>query len=267
MNDKAKVEETKETPAPEGNVNVGETIKLGGKPEAAATDKEAPAENGAPVQSAPTSVRKRIGSARVKTARDRIAAGTASDADRDLIKSDEESRRRPVGAESPPSSENAKGKFGTGTGGAWRANYGGNLGGREMVCTELAQYVHAGTHKLAKYIKDNGGSPIIDPDDDKAGERWYNILVLAADEVLPPNVTAAPHLIAAIGIGTLTGQGALTAYKLRKAKKLETTAGEDAVKKALPATEAIKESAAVGEVKPAETVVKTPTPVSKRDKI
>jgi hypothetical protein len=214
------------------------------------------------------SVRKRIGSARVKTARERIAAGTASDTDKETVRIAEEQRTAKAPAvEAPPSTANAGYKLGQGPKHAWLDKY-GDKDGRELLCTELAQLLQEGMYKLGRYIKDNGGSPILDPDKEEHGLRFYNNNVRAFNNLLPPHVTAAPEIIMMIGVGTQTVQGALTVYRVKK-KKLGDV---QAVTKALTATDAIKADATkddrpVGEVTPEETKKAPVKPVRERDRV
>lgn len=146
-------------------------------------------------------------------------------------------------AEAPPPDESTRDK-------SWRHKYDGGVGGRERACIVLAKSVHATSYKVSRYIKDNGGVPFIDPDNQQEGLDWYNTLVCAWDEVLPAHVNAAPHLIAAITIGTLTAQSAATAYRVSKAKK----ASGETVKNAASTDDAIRAEAQ--EVKAKEEAAK-----------
>ncbi len=114
---------------------------------------------------------------------------------------------------------------------AWRAKYGEGSDDREVVCVTFASYLDRVCVGLANYIKDNGGTPLIDLSDerDEDGDRtgvptenqkqWANLLILAMDDVLPENVRASPALITAAGGSALLVQGAIVAKRVKDSKK------------------------------------------------
>jgi hypothetical protein len=173
--------------------------------------------------------------------KEKLDAGTATDDDKkayrdERAKRDKKSSYQSGSSEPPPRDSETPGKDSTSTDKKWRDKYGA-VDGREQICVTLASYLDGMSVALANYIKANDGSPVVPIADDFQKERdadgkrvkterciaaqaqWANLLVLAVDDMLPPNVVATPAIIAAGGGGALLLQSAIVARRKQVARE------------------------------------------------
>lgn len=199
-------------------VPVGESIQLGGSNSVDSGDANANgASNSAPDDKPRAPRRKRVGQ-RILQLRERVESGVASDSDKAEYEDWQAKQRAKEKSETPPKVESEPKRDDANRDTSWRAKY-GDYNGRELLCASLGEFWHGATMRMSEYIVDNGGKPFIDGRDEEKSKRWYGILVLAVDEILPPHVTAAPKLVAAVGTSAMLVQAALTANEKRSAKK------------------------------------------------
>lgn len=206
-------------------------------------------------EEAPVRIRRRksVGS-RLAEIKSRIDSGEASEEEKQEYTEQTTARKRgrPPGEKPPAIATEAAPRVK----GEWRKKYGDSDNGRERVCTTVASYWSGGLCKLAAYIEDNGGEPIIDLNDREKRAEFNSLLVLACDDILPSNFQISAAMIAAGGSTTLLIQGALVARKVKLAKTPQRPAVKTAVERAEEELERAKKANA--EVVAEEAVNPTP---------
>lgn len=175
--------------------------------------------------------RKSVGS-RMESIRAKMDSGAATDEERaDYDRW--ESKRRGKTTSSPPPKDDSRNEADpkvNNTNKSWRAKY-GDHDGRELICATFAEYIFKASTAMANYIADNGGSPVIrldgyDIETTEEGIKkkvptteqtnWAKMLVLAMDDILPPQMSATPAIIASAGTMALLLQGTVVAYKKKQ---------------------------------------------------
>lgn len=234
MDSKSRANENNDIP------KVGEVINLGTD-----TDSQQNGSNGASQSDSPNGSdsaddilsvrprrRKSVGG-RMESIRAKMDSGVATDEERaEYDKWDNRRRGKAAASSAPPKDDNRDeaGPKVTSSNKSWRAKY-GDHDGRELICATFAEYIFKASTAMANYIADNGGSPVIrldgyDIETTEEGIKkkvptteqtnWAKMLVLAMDDILPPQMSATPAIIASAGTMALLLQGTVTAYKKKQ---------------------------------------------------
>ncbi len=108
----------------------------------------------------------------------------------------------PRAARDDQKDDDGKGRDGK-AGGGWRDKYrsgGGTHSGRESACVYIGSLWHGGLKQMEQAITEAGIKPVIDVD------KLAGPIVLALDEILPPDFVVTPTMVAVGGSTALTMQ-------------------------------------------------------------
>lgn len=128
----------------------------------------------------------------------------------------------------PPPPPRAVPRASSAAGDDWITEFGGGPGpARRAMCIEAADLWRGGLRRLAKYIEEGGGTPLVDVE----SKELYNRLVLASHAVIPRDLTITPELEAA---GFTTGLLVQAAIRTRERKRRMAEAATSAARYSAP---------------------------------
>lgn len=98
----------------------------------------------------------------------------------------------------------------------WQDKYGGSMEatGREQTCRYVGSLYHGVLKQCSDSLREAGIDPIINVDD----ESFHNAIVLAADDILPPEFTLTPTVVAVGGGSALVIQRFVKSKAIKEAQ-------------------------------------------------